>query len=140
MFAVLTAAPAQFAETRACGADRDVTEGGPEQAQKAVMDLLARSASQARRAARTCGGKVAAGELSGRETWNALRLFDLTRLLTLFPTIVRVLAALFPSVTAWVKTSAELRLESLALRQQFGIVRRLAEAAPRREGGPRLLV
>ena len=39
------------------------------------------------------------------------------------------MAALFASVGAWFKTSAELRLENLALRQQLGVLRR---AAPKR--------
>ena len=39
------------------------------------------------------------------------------------------MAALFASVGAWFKTSAELRLENVALRQQLGVLRR---SAPKR--------
>jgi len=48
-------------------------------------------------------------------------------------------AALFAAVAAWFKTFAELRLENLALRQQLGVLRRSAEAAPANEGGPGFL-
>jgi hypothetical protein len=47
----------------------------------------------------------------------------------LFLIIVRTVAALFVALAAWFKTSAELRLENLALRQQLGVVRR---SAPKR--------
>jgi hypothetical protein len=47
----------------------------------------------------------------------------------LFLTIMRTVAALFAAVVAWFKTSAEVRLENLALRRQLGVLRR---SAPKR--------
>jgi putative transposase len=54
---------------------------------------------------------------------------DLIDLRTQFLTSVRALTALAAALAAWCKTSAELRLENLALRQQLGVLRR---AAPQR--------
>ena len=54
---------------------------------------------------------------------------DLTRLERLFLTVAHAAAALLSSVAASFKTSAELRLENLALRQQLGVLRR---SAPKR--------
>jgi hypothetical protein len=53
-------------------------------------------------------------------------MIGLTRIRTLFLIIIRMVAALFVCVAAWFKTSADLRLENLTLRQQLGVFRRSA--------------
>ncbi len=54
---------------------------------------------------------------------------DLARFQTSFLNLGCALAALLAAAAAWFKTSAELRLENLALRQQLGVLRR---SAPKR--------
>ena len=58
-----------------------------------------------------------------------LRSLDLTGIRKVLLSIARVVTALAAALAAWCRTSAELRLENLALRQQLAVLRR---SAPKR--------